>query len=102
MRQQLKAFEVTEAQLLDSGVDLDAEYVPKSREVALGLISVVEDLVLAPHRTNISEGGFSVSWDMTNLAKYYKYMCSKWGVPMNKEVTDIIQIPTITDVSNEW
>ena len=102
MMQKLQAFSITEAQLLDSGVNLEAEYVPGSRIVALGMISVIEDLVLSPQQTNISENGFSVSWDVSNLAKYYMYLCKKWGVTPNADVIESIQIPTIKDVSEIW
>ena len=102
MKQKLQAFDITEAQLLDSGVDLDAEYQPNSRIVALGMISVIEDLVLAPQRTNISENGFSVSWDTSHLAQYYRYLCKKWGVTPNADVLEELKIPTIKDVSEMW
>lgn len=102
MMQRLRAFDISEAQLIDSGIDLAADYVPGSRSVALGLIRVIEDLVLAPQRTNISENGFSVSWDTGKLGRYYLYLCRKWGVAPNSDVTQDLQIPTITDVSREW
>lgn len=102
MREKLKAFDISDAELLDSGIDLSAEYEPNSPIVAKGLISVIEGLVLAPQRTNISENGFSISWDTANLGKYYLYLCRKWGVAPNKDVTSNLQIPTITDVSNLW
>jgi len=102
MRERLRAFDISEAQLLDSGIDLTAPYVAGSRPVALAMIRILEDLVLAPQRTNISEGGFSVSWDTTNLGRYYKYLCSKYGVEPNSVVTENMGIPTITDVSSNW
>lgn len=102
MREKLQAFGVTDAQLLDSGVDLSATYEPNSRSVGLGILSIIEDMVLSPQRTNISENGFSESWDTSNLGKYYMYLCKKWGVTPKAEITDTIQIPTIKDVSEMW
>ena len=102
MMQKLQAFDITEAQLLDSGVTLNDTYVPGSRTVAIGIIKVIEDLVLSPQRTNISENGFSVSWNVDNLAKYYKYLCKKWDYTPDTEVLESLQIPTIKDVSNTW
>ena len=102
MREKLQAFDITDAQLLDSGINLNDDYQPNSRPVALAMIGIIEDMVLAPQRTNISENGFSVSWNTENLAKYYKYLCKKWGVDMNADVTETIQIPTIKDRSEIW
>ena len=102
MKEKLQALDITDAHLLDSGIDLNAEYTPNSRTTALGMIKVIEDLVLAPQRTNISENGFSVSWNVENLAKYYKYLCKKWGVDLNPDIAETMQIPTIKDVSEIW
>lgn len=102
MREKLQAFDITDAQLLDSGIDLNEEYVPNSRTVGLAMIGIIEDLVLAPQRTNISENGFSVSWDTSNLAKYYQYLCKRWGVTPNEDIVGEIKIPTIKDVSEIW
>jgi len=102
MREKLQAFDVTEAQLLDSGINLTDDYTPNSRPVALAIIKILEDMVLAPQRTNISENGFSISWDTANLAKYYRYLCKQWGVTPNADVTETIQIPTIRDRSELW
>ena len=102
MREKLRAFDVTEAQLLDSGINLTDNYVPNSRNVALAIIKILEDMVLSPIRTNISENGFSVSWDTQNIAKYYKYLCKIWRVTPNSDIVEDIKIPTIKDVSETW
>lgn len=102
MREKLRAFGVTDAMLIDSGVDLTAEYTANDVVVAKGMIGVLEDIALAPKMTNINEQGFSVSWDTTQLGKYYYYLCRKYGVEPNCDVLASVDIPMIKDVTNQW
>ena len=98
----LKAFDISEAQLADLNIDLDAEYTPNSKAVGLALVSFLEELVLAPFRTNINENGFSVSWDTQNLGKYYYWLCKKYGVTPNEDITALIGMSVIKDRTDIW
>lgn len=98
----LSAFEVSDAQLADLPVDLDAEYTAGNATVGRAIVSFVEELALAPHRTNISENGFSVSWDMKDLGKYYMWLCRKYGVKPNADVTSMMGMSMITDMTDKW
>lgn len=102
VRMKLKAFEISEAELIDAGIDPQAEYAPGSAVVGKGIISIIEERIFAPYRTNISEQGFSVSWDMRDIAKYYLYLCRRWGVTPDAEVQRLSGLSVITDVSSMW
>lgn len=103
----LRAFGITEAWLDDSsrsaGIAMDgdmAEYDP----VVIGraLTVMIEELILAPRISNVSESGFSMSWDFSNLAKYYIWLCKRWGVPRNEDVVAMAGISSIIDKSDIW
>lgn len=103
----LKAFGVSEAQLVDfsisSGLNLDKEFdSPDTKKVGVGLVQTIEELVLAPKMSNVSEAGFSMSWDFSSLGQYYIWLCRKWGVSPNADVLALMGISTILDKSNKW
>lgn len=101
----LLACEISDVQLLDvsleGGFSLDDEYtMDNAKEANTGLAGVILEYLLAPKRTNISESGFSVSWDYDNLAKYYLWLCRKWGIKQDN--ADLLGLSTITDISDRW
>lgn len=105
--QKLQAFNVNEAMLADLegvlGMSLEEEYSPDVAEkVGVALTKTLEELALGPRLSNVSESGFSMSWDFAELGKYYVYLCKKWGVPANEEVLSVTGISTISDCSNLW
>ena len=75
--QKLRAWNITDAQLEDisSGIDLDEEYTSdNSQVVGKAMISVIEELMLAPYMSNVNENGFSVSWDYSRIGQYYMWI----------------------------
>lgn len=102
----LKAFGISEAQFADisaAGIDLDAEYSGgESEAVGKALVSVMEELTLAPRVSNVSESGFSMSWDYGELGKYYLWLCKKYGVEPNDDVLSMLGVSMITDRTNLW
>ena len=105
--QKLQAFNLTEAALTDFmmslGMSLDDEYTfDIAPSVGKAMASSLEELVLAPRLSNINEGGFSMSWDFSDLGKYYVYLCKKWGVKVNDDVLTASGISAIIDKSNCW
>lgn len=99
--QKLTGFNVTEAILVDSGIDLDADYSP-SGVIDKALIGMLEELILMPSMSNISESGFSVSWDKNSVGKWYVYLCNKYGITPNKDVLPLLGISMINDISDIW
>lgn len=101
--QKFAAFGVNEAMLADMSlsVDLDAEY---SGSVDLGkaLISSLEELILMPYVSNVNENGFSVSWNRDSVAKWYQWLCRKYGVTPKADVLSELGLSTITDISDQW
>lgn len=98
----LKAFDISEAQLADLTIDLDDEYVSGSKSVGMALVGLIEDLLFAPYRSNINEQGFSISWDIQNLGKYYLHLCRKYGVTPNEQASELLGLSRITDRTNMW
>ena len=103
--QKLRAWNITDAQLEDisSSIDLDEEYTSdNSQVVGKAMISVIEELMLAPYMSNVNENGFSVSWDYSRIGQYYMWLCRKYGVAPNDEVVAALGLSTITDKSDIW
>ncbi len=103
--QKLRAWNITDAQLEDisSGIDLDEEYTSdNSQVVGKAIISVIEELMLAPYMSNVNENGFSVSWDYSRIGQYYMWLCRKYGVDPDDEVVAALGLSTITDKSDIW
>lgn len=99
--QRLAGFNVSEALLADSGIDLNAEYAP-SEAMGKAIVSLLEELILAPSLKNVSESGFSVSWDTANVGKWYLYLCNKYGITPNDDVLTLLGISMIKDISDLW
>ena len=103
--QKLRAWNITDAQLEDisSGIDLDEEYTSdNSQVVGKAMISVIEELMLAPYMSNVNENGFSVSWDYSRIGQYYMWLRRKYGVAPDDEVVAALGLSTITDKSDIW
>lgn len=103
--QKLRAWNITDAQLEDvsSSIDLDEEYTSdNSQVVGKAMISVIEELMLAPYMSNVNENGFSVSWDYSRIGQYYMWLCRKYGVAPDNEVVAALGLSTITDKSDIW
>ena len=98
----LSAFGVSEADLADMSIDLDAQYVPNDVEVGKTMIGIIEERLFAPYQSNINENGFSVSWNRENLGKYYLWLTRRYRIKPNGEVQTLIGISSIKDVSSIW
>lgn len=99
--QKLSGFNVTEALLTDTGLNLDEEYVP-SKEMDLAVISALEELLLAPDIRNVSESGFSMTWDKTNVGKWYIHLCNKVGREPDPDILPLLGVSMINDISDIW
>jgi hypothetical protein len=102
-----KAWNVSEVQFLDlfvtSGIDVDLELTTDNvAEVNKAIIPLVEELMLSPTVKSISENGFSLSWDYSNIGRYYMWLCRKFGVDPNDEVVAALGISTVTDKTDIW
>lgn len=98
-------FDVSDADLLDVSVcwsiSLDDEYGHENKTlVGKAMCSMLEEYILAPRRTSVSEGGFSFSTDYSDVIRYYMLMCRTYGVEPAKEV--ISKVGTISDASDLW
>lgn len=103
----LKAYDITEAQLIDlsisSGLDLNADVMEVNPNVVgVALTHTLEECILAPRLSNVSESGFSMSWNYESVSKYYLWLCRKWGVTPNDEVLGLLGISTIIDCTDNW
>ena len=103
--QKLRAWNIADAYLGDISldIDLDEEYTfEDSQKVGKAMISVIEELMLAPYMSNVNENGFSVSWDYSRIGQYYMWLCRKYGVAPDDEVVAALGLSTITDKSDIW
>lgn len=102
--EKLAAFgKLSDADLADVGLDVNAEYSEADAEnVGKCICSIVEEKILAPYVSNVSESGFSMSWNRDNLAKYYLWLCRKYGITPNDDVLSLLGISMITDKSDIW
>lgn len=105
--QKLQAFNVTEAFFIDfvnaSGLSLDDEYTfDIAPTVGKALAETIAELILSPRLSNVNESGFSMSWDFSELGKYYMYLCNKWGIKPNEDTVAVSGISVIMDKTNIW
>lgn len=103
----LQAFNPNDADLsvmaAETGLELNEDYTAdNAQNVGVGLVGIIESLVFAPRVNNVSESGFSVSWNFDNMGKYYLYLCNKYGVTPNDDVTSMLGVSMIKDVSYLW
>ena len=105
--QKLQSFNVNEAVLVDfmmsSGLSLSDEYNSSvAPQVGKAMVSAIEELILAPRLSSVNEGGFSMSWDFSDLGKYYLFLCKKWGISINVDVLNVTGLSAIIDKSDVW
>lgn len=105
--QKLQAFNLTEAVLADfviaSGLSLEDEYTSDiAPTVGKAMAQILAEVILSPRLSNVSESGFSMSWDYSELGKYYSHLCRKWGVEPNDEALSAAGVSVITDKSSMW
>lgn len=104
--EKLRAYGVGDTHFADlaaAGYDVDAElgsYSPEQTGAAL--ICTLEECILAPRLNSASEGGFSVSYNYENVSRYYLWLCHKWKVEPKRELTAMLGLNTITDISDRW
>lgn len=98
---QLKAFSPSEADLATlTGVNLDSELNVSVAERAM--IPLIGVLATKPYQKSINENGFSVSWDMGNLGWWYNYLCSKYGIKPDANVSAALGLSVIKDATSKW
>lgn len=71
------------ADLLDisfkSGVSLSDELTADNVELlGVGILYFIPELLARPQ--SISESGFSVSWNVEGIKKWYSYLCHRYGI----------------------
>lgn len=105
--QKLQAFNVTEAFFADfvmaSGLSLDEQYTfAVASTVGRALAQTLAEVILSPRLSNVNESGFSMSWDFSELGKYYLYLCKKWEITPDEEVISVAGLSVIVDKTNMW
>lgn len=105
--QKLQAFNVTEAFYADfvfaSGLSLDDEYTfDIAPVVGKAMAQTIAEVILSPRLSNVNESGFSMSWDFSELGKYYLYLCKKWGITPDDDAVAVAGLSVITDKTNMW
>lgn len=102
IEQQLRAFGVTESDLMliADEIDVDGELVVSDAERAM--IPLIAKMAVAPFQRSINENGFSVSWDIGRLGWWYRYLCSKYGIKTDANVEAALGMSVIVDRTSKW
>lgn len=86
-----------------NGTSLDAEYSSENaKEVGAALCEMIGERILSPRVSNVSESGFSISWNFDNIGKYYLWLCKKYGVTPDTDIVTMSGMSTITNKSDMW
>jgi len=102
IEQQLRAYGITESDLLLADVDDLDEEVADVAIAEKGLIPLIAKLAVSPFLKNISENGFSVSWDVGKIGWWYRYLCSKYGVTPDANIEAALGLGVIIDRTKKW
>lgn len=104
IRDYIKAkFSLWSVELSDEQIDLEivrlgldpSETITEEINLDLFFYTIIPDILLTP--TNVSEGGFSISFDKSALLKYYSMLAKK----LRKQ--DLLsEKSTIKDITNQW
>jgi len=105
--QSMDGFKLNEAAVADvfltAGCSADDEY---TSSVADGLwkavIPVLERVLLSPYVSNVSESGFSLSWNREKAGSFYLWLCRKYGVTPDADITGVLGVSLIRDRSDVW
>lgn len=91
------------ADLSVAGLALDEEYsAADATAVGKGLVSALEALMSSPRRTDVSENGFSESWDYSGVGRYYLWLCRRYGVTPSDEALSAAGVSAVIDISDKW
>ena len=104
VRQQLRAFGITESDMLlivSDDFDPDAE-VTDVAVAEKAMIPLIAKLAVSPYLKSVSENGFSVSWDVSKIGWWYRYLCSKYNVTPDENVESALGLSVIIDRTNKW
>ena len=103
IKDQLRAFSPSEGDMatIASLIQLDEEMTDVAK-AEMAMIPLVGTLALKPFQKSINENGFSVSWDIGKLGWWYRYLCTKYGVTPDAEVSAALGLSVIIDRTNKW
>jgi hypothetical protein len=102
IQQQLRAFGVTESDLLLADIDDLDEEVTDVSVVEKAMIPLIAKLAVSPFLKSVNENGFSVSWDVGKIGWWYRYLCSKYGVTPDPNIESALGLSVIIDRTNKW
>ena len=102
IRSQLQAYGVNDSDIMLAldNVDPDGELVVSDAEKAI--IPLLAKMAMAPYQKSINENGFSVSWDMSRIGWWYRYLCSKYGITPDANVEAALGLSVIIDRTSKW
>ena len=99
----LSVSEADFADLMADGLDVDRDYdASTTREVGVALIPFIAEYIMKPKTKAVSEGGVSISWEYGDLAKWYLWLCKKFGITPDDEILALSGVNTLKDISDLW
>ena len=91
------------ADLEAAGLDIGSDYGPDVvSEVGVALIPFIAEYITRPKPKSVSEGGLSISWEYGDLAKWYLWLCKRFGVTPDDDILALSGINTLIDISDKW
>lgn len=74
----------------NQGIDLEADV-----DVTQAKTALVKEFALVIPMANVTEGGYSISWNMEAIKLWYRQACSELGITP-------VTTPSIRNASNRW
>lgn len=102
IRSRLTAFGVTDADFMTIIQDVKPDEELDVATAEKAMIPLLAELVMRPYQKSINENGFSVSWDMSGIGWWYRYLCSKYGIKPDANVMEALGLSVIVDRTSKW
>ena len=102
IRSQLASFGVTDADMMIVAAELNPNERLDVGAAERAMIPLLAKLAMAPYQKSINENGFSVSWDMSKIGWWYRYLCSKYGITPDANVETSLGLGVIIDRTAKW
>jgi hypothetical protein len=99
---QLTAFGITDADMVTLATDVELDGTLDVEKAERAMIPLLATCILRPYQKSINENGFSVSWDMSNIGWWYRYLCSKYGITPDANVLASLGLSVIKDRTSKW
>lgn len=100
---QLAAYGITDADLLLVSEDIKVDdELTSVADAEKAMITLIAKCAMAPYQKSVSEHGLSVSWDMSGISWWYRFLCKKYGITPDETVMEALGQTVIKDRTSKW